>query len=188
MMLTSNLWTAVGLHDGVKGKVVDFVYKTSEGPPHPSKQLPEAIVVEFSHLDDSFPSFLPDVPKTVAIPAIKAEWNNPNGETFIREQFPIMLSWVFTIHKSRGKTLERAVIDFGKATKCSGMTLVALSRVHELRHMMLKPISFERLEKINNSSGLAVPQAATERLLQKQMTCQLTVKHILFCYISVSNL
>jgi len=123
-----------------------------------------------------------------ALPAIKAEWNNPNGETFIREQFPIMLSWAFTIHKSQGKTLERAVIDLGKAEKCSCMTLVALSRVCDLRHMMLKPISFERLEKINNSSGLAVLRAATERLLQKQITCSLTVKHILFCYISFSNL
>jgi len=77
------------------------------------------------------------LPKTVAIPAIKAEWNNPNGETFIREQFPIMRSWAFTIHKSHGKTLERVVIDLGKAEKCSGMILVSLSRVRELRHMML---------------------------------------------------
>jgi len=51
---------------------------------------------------------------------------------------------------------ECAVIDLGKAEKCSGMTLVAFSRVRELRHMMFKPISFKKQEKINNSSGLAV--------------------------------
>jgi len=52
VMLTSNLCTAVGLHNGARGRVEDFVYMSSEGPRHPLKQLPEAMVVEFSHLHE----------------------------------------------------------------------------------------------------------------------------------------
>ena len=47
---------------------------------------------------------------------------------------PLMLSWAFVIHKSKGKTLYRAVIDIGKSEKCCGMTFVTLSCVQELHY------------------------------------------------------
>ena len=47
-MLTSNLWTPVGLHNGNRGKIPDFVYMKSDGPL--SQTFPEAVVVQFSHL------------------------------------------------------------------------------------------------------------------------------------------
>ena len=53
-----------------------------------------------------------------------------------------MLSSAYTIHKSQGKTLDKVVIDLGTTKKCSGMTLVGLSRVRKLR-----PFSYERLKK-----------------------------------------
>jgi len=153
VMLTSNLWTTVGLHNGDRGRVVDFEYTISEEPFHPSKQLLEAMVVEFGHLHESVPLFLFHKPKTVAIPPINAEWTNTNGDTMIRKQFPLMLSLAFTVHKSQGKTLDRAVIDLGKAEKCIGMTLVALSRVQKLEHMLLKPFSLKDLRKLTNQQA-----------------------------------
>jgi len=158
----------VGLHNGARGRVVDFVYMMSEGPHHPLKQSPKAMVVEFSHLHESVPPFLFHKPKTAAIPPINAEWMNANGDTMIQKQFPLMLTWAFTIHKSQGKTLDRAVIDLGKAGKCTGMTLVTLSRVRKLKHMLVKPFSLERLEKVNKSAGSAVLQDTMRTLLKKQ--------------------
>ena len=32
VMLTSNLWAPVGLHNGTREKVIDFVYMNSDGP------------------------------------------------------------------------------------------------------------------------------------------------------------
>ena len=59
-----------------------------------------------------------------------------------------MLSWACTIHKSQGKALDKEVIDLGTTERCSGMTLVALSRVRKLRHLILRPFSYERLKKL----------------------------------------
>ena len=57
-----------------------------------------------------------------------------------------MLSRAYIIHKSQGKTLDKVVIDLGTTEKCSGMTLVGLSRVRKLRHFLLRPFSYERLK------------------------------------------
>jgi ATP-dependent DNA helicase PIF1 len=165
VMFTSNLWTAAGLHNGAKGKVVDFVYTTPDGPR--SGSLPKSVVVQFPHLDETVDAFLPGLPKTVSIPTIQVEWSNTAGKVYTRKQFSLMLSWAFTIHKSQGKTFDRAVIDLGKREMCSGMTLVALSRVRRLSDLLFKPFSYERLEKVNKSGGLAALREAMDRLRQK---------------------
>ena len=152
-MLTSNLWTHVGLHNGARGKVIDFVYMNSDGTL--SQTLPEAVVVQFSHLEPDMTAFLEYYPGSVAIPTITAEWKKPSGNgVFTRTQLPLNLSWEFTIHKSQRKTLERIVIDLGAGDKFSGLTLVALSRVRMFKHFLLKPLTFEGLHKVNTSSGL----------------------------------
>ena len=141
-MLTSNSWTPVGLHNGSRGKVLDFVYMNSYGPQ--SQTFPEAIVVQFSHLEPDMPAFLEDYPGSVAIATITAEWTKPSGNVvFTCTKSPLNLSWAFTIHKSQGKKLERLVIDLGAGEKCSYLTLVAISRVRMFKHFILKPLTFE---------------------------------------------
>lgn len=169
VMLTSNLWTDVGLHNGAKGIVVDLVYKTPAGPTF--GDLPEAVVVQFCDLDAEIDQYLDGVPRTVAIPLITAEWKSPsgNGGVFTREQIPLALSWAFTIHKAQGKTLDLAVIDLGKSEKCSGMTLVALSRVRGLKDLLLKPFSMERLDKVNKANSLPLIKAALVKIHAKAL-------------------
>ena len=43
------------------------------------------------------------------------------------------------------------MIDLGKGEKCSGMILVALSRVHKLENLILHPFLFKRLNKVKKS-------------------------------------
>ncbi len=53
-------------------------------------------------------------------------------------QFPLMLAWAVTIHKSQGKTLERVIIDLGNGAFAAGQLYVALSRCKTLSGIALK--------------------------------------------------
>ena len=65
------------------------------------------------------------------------------------------------------------VIDLGTTERCSGMTLVALSRVRKLRHLLLRPFSYERLKKINKAKQLQSIRNAINRLQHKFQQTQL---------------
>jgi ATP-dependent DNA helicase PIF1 len=53
-------------------------------------------------------------------------------------QYPLRLAFAVTIHKSQGKTFEKAVIDVGRGTFAHGQMYVALSRCTTLAGMVLK--------------------------------------------------
>ena len=56
-------------------------------------------------------------------------------------QYPLMLAWAVTIHKSQGKTFDNAIIDIGTGTFAHGQTYVALSRCTSLEGIVLiKPL------------------------------------------------
>ena len=53
-------------------------------------------------------------------------------------QYPLMLAWAVTIHKSQGKTFDKVVVDIGRGTFTHGQTYVALSRCTTLDGIILK--------------------------------------------------
>jgi len=56
-------------------------------------------------------------------------------------QYPMKPAWAVTIHKSQGKTFERAVIDAGRGMFAHGQMYVALSRCTSLEGIVLtKPV------------------------------------------------
>lgn len=81
-------------------------------------------------------------------------------------QLPLMLAWAVTIHKSQGKTFDRAVIDAGRAF-AAGQVYVALSRLRSLEGMKLaRPLKKShvrvdwRVIKFLTSHSYALSEAA----------------------------
>lgn len=52
-------------------------------------------------------------------------------------QFPLMLAWAVTIHKSQGKTLEKVRVDLGAGAFAPGQVYVALSRCRTVEDIQL---------------------------------------------------
>jgi hypothetical protein len=55
-------------------------------------------------------------------------------------QYPLMLAWAITIHKSQGKTFDRVIIDVGRGAFSSGQVYVALSRCTTLDGIVLRKL------------------------------------------------
>ena len=72
-------------------------------------------------------------------------WNHTLGNVNERQQLPLKLSWVMTIHKSHRLTLRNAWLD---------IAYVAISRVKTLSSCVIEPMTFERLTSLKKSPGL----------------------------------
>jgi len=60
-----------------------------------------------------------------------------------REQFPLVVSYAITVHKSQDVTLDKVVCDISGAEFASGLRYVAVSRVSKLQGLMFD-VPFDR--------------------------------------------
>ena len=146
VMLTMNLWSLVGLCNGLTGTVVDIIFVESHNPP----DLPIAVLVKFDNYCG--PSFA-NMPFCVPIPPVTATVCVGNC-VHERQQLPLTLAWALTIHKSQGMTLEKAWIDVGRKETTLGMTYVTLSRVRNLSSIIIEPMTYDRLSSIKKVESL----------------------------------
>ena len=157
VMLTMILWREVGLCNGATGKVVDTIFAENHSKP----DLPIAVMVKFDHYTGpSFTEFL-----SKCVPVCPITLASHSLDTFHeRHQLPLKLSWVITIHKSQGLTLEKAWINIGPQERTAGMTYVAISKVKTLDSCVIQPMSFERLKTVKNASNFQFRLQEEDRL------------------------
>ena len=95
----------------------------------------EAIVEDYDAINDPLPGFVVQQHGRIVYRSPKAPDFVPEGP--LDTQFPLRLAWAVTIHKSQGKTYDRAVIDLGSGAFAPGQTYVALSRLTSLDGLYL---------------------------------------------------
>ena len=129
VMLTSNLWTEVGLVNGAMGTIEAICYQNGKAPP----DLLISVTVKFDTYTG--PTL---VDGTIPIVPIRRTWTTA-GARCSRLQLPLKLAWAITIHRAQGLTLDKVVIDVGKKEFSSGLTFVACSCVRRLADLLFDP-------------------------------------------------
>ena len=177
-MLRRNLWTEVGLVNGIMGTIHSIIFKQGESPQ--SGHLPMAVNVQFGE-EYSGPSF-EGLPKNcIPISPVTAEWQSFSKTTqqyssHSRKQIPLSLAWAVTVHKSQGQTLPQVVISL--QTTRPGLLFVALSRVKKIEHIKISPVDrYSFLHKLE--------QGVSERLHEERRVHKIweETKAWSFCYL-----
>jgi len=126
VMLKRNKNVEAGLVNGLVGTVTSF-NTTTQG----NITLIDRIAVKFDKIDN-----------IVNIKKDSASFEVLKSIYYTRKQFPLMLAFAITIHKSQGLSLQTAIVDAGSSTFRPGMTYVALSQVTSLTGLHL--VAFDR--------------------------------------------
>jgi hypothetical protein len=140
VMLTRNLWCDAGLVNGAQGTVYDISWaegsETNEDPP-------QVIMVGFDKYNgppfDAEGQILRDADGKLVVPILRVRQDFVfKGNTCYREQFPLIISYAITVHKSQGVTLDKVVCDISMPEFASGLSYVAVSRVSKLEGLMFE--------------------------------------------------
>jgi len=123
VMLRRNIQVEKGLVNGAMGTVMGF-----------KRELGSKKITEIEILFDGA-----DQAELIKPFSVKFELS---ANVYVeRQQFPIVLAYGITIHKSQGLTLEHAIIYLGKEVFASGMAYVALSRVKKLENVFITELT-----------------------------------------------
>ena len=93
-------------------------------------------------------------------------------------QFPVILAWAITIHKSQGKTIPKLYIDLAGGTATDGQFYVALSRAVDLEHLRFSTPVEPRHIRANNALVRRVRREVSSGVNTDRVVLVLSLIHI----------
>ena len=159
VMLRCNLFTEAGLVNGAIGTVEKIIFRKGDKPP---EDMPEVIMVRFP--DYKGPTLENGC---VPIPLISKSWKDKNT-VITRTQFPLVVCFALTAHKTQGLTLDDAVVCFDRKDSALGQTYVACSRVRTVNDLAIfGKFSKDRLTGLGRNKD-GTPKAMLLHRLQEE--------------------
>lgn len=154
VMLRRNLWISAGLVNGAISTITDIVLEPD------GDAMPLFVMIAFERY--SGPRTFGD---SVPIAPVESRFTS-RGQNCKRVQLPISTAFGFTVHKSQGKTLLRAVADVGDSENSMslGMAYVGFSRTTTFEGLAIKPYDYGRFAKIADVPLLRLRRLEDARL------------------------
>ena len=87
------------------------------------------------------------------------------------EQIPLMLAWAVNIHKMRGVTRDRIVVDFWNNMFAKGIAYVAFSRCRSLNSLAVPHLNAAKLLRTDTYTP-----CCEKTLAEMQITCTKSVQ------------
>ena len=129
-----------GLANGSVGTVTDISYDPAVECENYNDHMPICILVSFKKYTGPvlYENSIP------IVPVVASFKKNEISCTLI--QFPLMLAYAVSIHRSQGIILDKAIVNLEDNEFQVGLTYVPLSRVKILEGLLLKPaFNYDRL-------------------------------------------
>ncbi|EAQ89793.1 predicted protein [Chaetomium globosum CBS 148.51] len=144
-------------HEGVGAEKVE-----SSNAGNLAKRLPFVIMVAFDDYDGPAFTMPNEEPlrsgEKLVVPILRVRQDFMVGaNSCSREQFPLLVSYAITVHKSQGITLDKVVCDISAPEFASGLSYVAVSRVKTLGGLMFeKPFDRNRIYRETPSRAMGL--------------------------------
>ncbi|KAF4952453.1 hypothetical protein FSARC_12625 [Fusarium sarcochroum] len=139
VMLTENVWTAVGLVNGAIDIDEDIAWEDRElEGVNPRRRAPEVVMVRFE--DYKGPLYFDDDPEmSNIVPVFRSTREYVVGSYLCsRKQLPLAISYAITFHKSQGTSLDKPVAELSGKDFTVGFSCVARFRAETLQGTILE--------------------------------------------------